>query len=426
LSITTQMCNKVEREKMGKGRKIRTQIQNIILLIVLINITIGCTGIHSMIAVKNSQYGTRCITMELWHDAKFHLEKAMKNSPDNMFVCNNLGVVYEYFGDNEAAKRLYEKAVDISIKGAEVERVGEVGGHKGTETQRKKSIPNSPDNNICYQNLKAFMEELGQSRIMPVTGTFSASKKILSKRVEIKKKLTPVLTVDGINRVGIFVLLPDKRSMPLQDTKGNLIATPAPCQWEMATHPALSDEKAEAITSMIVEAFKEKIQEESSFYIDEEILQAINEGSPLAKDKPLSIFLQNNEAVIDLCNDSDIQGVFVLEIIEFNDSRTKMLTSKSRYSEEERRYIYYDVPSIIRKVVLKIRFCFFEAKTGNLLWDKKYDISKIKEYPVEDEEKIPLCDMELFENLCNEPSSNFISATKPQYRCSKRQILMER
>ncbi|MFH1097030.1 MAG: hypothetical protein V1749_05985 [Candidatus Desantisbacteria bacterium] len=388
-----------------------TRIQSIILLTVLINITIGCTGIHSMVAA-NSQYGTKCITMDLWHDAKFHLEKAMKNNPDNMFVCNNLGVVYEYFGDNDNAKRLYEKAVGISIENAGTER------HKGTKAQSKNSRQGmgGSTENICYQNLKAFMEETGQTQIMPVAGTFSASKKILSKRVEIKKKLIPVLTVDGINRVGIFVLLPDEKSMPLQDTKGNSITTPAPShQWKMTPQSAFPDEKTEEIASMIVEAFKEKIQEESSFYIDEETLQAINEGAHLA-----------NEAIIDLCNDSDIQGVFVLEIIEFKDDRTKLLTSKSRYSEEERRYIYYDIPSITRKVALKIRFCFFEAKTGNLLWDKKYDISKVKEYSGEDEGKIPLCDMELFENLCNEPSNNFISATKPQHRCSKRQILIER
>jgi hypothetical protein len=103
-----------------------------------------------------------------------------------------------------------------------------------------------------------------------------------------------------------------------------------------------------------------------------------------------------------------------------------MITTKSRYSEEERRYIYYDIPSVNRKVTLKIRFCFLEAKTGNLLWDKKYDISKVKEYPVEDEEKIPRYDMELFGNLCNELSSNFISAAKPQYKYSKRQVLIMR
>ncbi|MFH1860473.1 MAG: hypothetical protein ABH870_05625 [bacterium] len=373
----------------------------------VIIIATGCTGMRSM-AASDSRYGTRCIMLDLWHDAKFHLEKAMKNNPNNIFVCNNLGVVYEYFGDNEAAKCLYEKAVSIvnteaqGREGTEIQGKGNKENEKDTETQRKNgkssSLIHTPEHS-CYQNLKGFMEETGQAGVSPLSqimsqGTVSVLKKILSKRVEIQRKLPPILNMDGISRVGIFVLLTDK--------------------------------KTEEITKRIVEAFKERIQEESSFYINEEILQEINEEVPLAKDKQLSFSLQNPEAIIELCDDSDVQGLFVLEVIEFNDNRTKMITTKSRYSEEERRYIYYDVPSINRKVTLKIRFCFLEAKTGNLLWDKKYNVSKVKEYPGEDEEKILLYDMELFENLCNEPSSNFISATKPQYKYSKRQVLIER
>ncbi|MBU0699761.1 hypothetical protein KKE26_00450 [bacterium] len=390
-------------------------IQGILLIMVIIT-TAGCAGMRSM-AASDSRYGTNCIMLNLWHDAKFHLEKAVKNNPNNIFACNNLGVVYEYFGDNEAAKCFYEKAISIFVenaktqdrKGTETQGKEEKWKEKDTETQRKNGKSSSSTRTFadsCYQNLKGLMEETGQtevsslSQIMP-QGTVSVSKKILSKRVEIQKKLPSILNMDGINKVELLVLLADK--------------------------------KTEEITKKIVEAFKEKVQEESSFYINEEILQEINEVSSIAKDKPLSIIhyplslsLQNHEAIIDLCNDYDVQGLFVIEIIEFNDDRTNMATTKSRYSEEERRYIYYDVPSINRKITLKMRFCFLEAKTGNLLWDKKYDISKIKEYPVKDEEKIPLYDMELFENLCNEPSSSFMAATKPQYKYSKRQVLMER
>ncbi len=371
-----------------------TCFMQMILLIMVISIT-GCTNMHSMSA-SDSRYGTRCITINLWHDAKFHLEKAIKNDPNNIFVCNNLGIVYEYFGDNETAKCLYEKAVRIAIE--DVATGSSTKSTKNTKTQgRGKS---SPLHQSCYQNLKAFIEETGQTETAPGTktnnclstqGTVPASKKISSKRVEIQKKLPPILNIDGIDNVGILVLL--------------------------------TDEKSEEIVKRIVQAFKEKIQEETSFCINEEILQTI----PLSKDKkdkPLS--LQNHEAIIDLCADSNAQGLFAFEIMEFNDNRTKMLTTKSRYSEEERRYIYYDISSIIRKVILKVRLCFFEAKTGSLLWDKKYDISKVKEYPVEDEEKIPLYDIELFENLCHELSSNFISAAKPQYKYSKRQALIER
>ena len=358
-------------------------------------------------AASDSRYGTRCITTNLWHDAKFHLERAMKSDPDNIFVCNNLGVVYEYFGDNEAAKRLYKKAVGIAS--VETQESRDNRKEEGTKTQSnsKLSSLHPAFKQSCYQNLNSFMEETEQTEIasgtktngclpIPVQGAVPASKKILSKRVEIQRKLPPILNMDGINNVGILVLL--------------------------------SDEKAEEITKRIVQAFKERILEESSFCINEEILQGINETSPVANDKPsvLSLSLQNHEAIIDLCTDSDVQGLFALEIMEFNDNRTKMITTKSRYSEEERRYIYYDIPSITRKVTLKIRFCFLEAKTGSLLWDKKYDIFKVKEYPCEDEEKIPLHDRELFENLCNEPASNFISAAKPQYKYSKRQVLIER
>jgi tetratricopeptide (TPR) repeat protein len=363
------------------------------------SITTGCANMHlpkvlplpemlSPLSASDSRYGTRCIMIGLWHDAKFHLERAVKNNPHDIFACNNLGVVYEYFGDNDAAKYLYEKAVRIAIENVEEE---------GTKRQQKNGKSNIFEQS-CYQNLKGFMEEIGQTEAATGTKTNSlsmqraapASKKILSKRVEIQKKLPPILNIDDIDHVGILVMLPN--------------------------------EKAEEIIKRIVEVFKERIQEESSFCINEEILRGINEVSSARN----AISLQNHEAIIELCNDSNVQGLFVFEIMEFNDNLTKMITTKSRYSEEERRYIYYDIPSVNRKVTLKIRFCFLEAKTGNLLWDKKYDISKVKEYPVEDEEKIPRYDMELFGNLCNELSSNFISAAKPQYKYSKRQVLIMR
>ncbi|MDI6782318.1 MAG: hypothetical protein QME49_09495 [bacterium] len=357
------------------------------------------------ITASDSRYGTKCITINLWHDAKFHLEKAIKNDPDNIFVCNNLGVVYEYFGDNEAAKCLYKKAVDIALENIKAQGNEAKEAKKGTKTQgsSKSSSLSRAFEQGCYQNLKAFMEETGQTEAasdvrandhLPLQEAASASKKILSKRVDIQKKLPPRLNIDGIDDVGILVLL--------------------------------ADEDAEEIIRRIVQVFKERIQEEASFCINEEILQRVNETAPLAKGKPLSLSLQNHEAIIDLCADSDVQGLFALEIMEFKDDRTKITTVKSRYSEEERRYIYYDISSITRKLTLKIRFCFLEAKTGSLLWDKKYDISKVKEYPVEDEQKIPLYDMELFGNLCYEPSDNFISATKPQHKCSKRQVLIEK
>ncbi len=375
-------------------------IQGITLLIMIISITTGCTNMRSM-AVSDSRYGTRCITTNLWHDAKFHLERAIKSDPDNIFVCNNLGVVYEYFGDNEAAKCLYKKAV--SIVSAEAQESRDSRKEEGTKTQSnsKPSSLHPAFKQNCYQNFNGFLEETGQTEAATGTKTNGccspippSSKKILSKRVEIQKKLPPILNIDGINSVGMLVLLADK--------------------------------KAEEITKRIVQAFKERIQEESSFCIDDEILQGINEALSLTTDELLTLSVQNHETIIDFCADSDVQGLFVFEIMEFNDNRTKIITTRSRYSEEERRYIYYDIPSITRKVTLKIRFCFLEAKTGNLLWDKKYDLFKVKEYPYEDEEKIPLYDRELFENLCNEPSSNFIAATKPQYKYSKRQVLIER
>ncbi|MEW5768200.1 MAG: tetratricopeptide repeat protein [bacterium] len=96
----------------------------------------GCAGgwreIREDYVIENN-YGVRCIRLGLWNDALIWLEKARDKKPEKASIHNNLGVVYEYFGQLEEAGRAYEKAVELS------------GGKK-----------------VYRENLQAFIEDRGQ------------------------------------------------------------------------------------------------------------------------------------------------------------------------------------------------------------------------------------------------------------------------
>jgi tetratricopeptide (TPR) repeat protein len=278
-----------------------------------------------------------------------------------MLVCNNLGVVYEYLGDYERAKELYEKAFNIS-----------------------------PEEDI-YQNLEGLIKEMDKEITISNEKELCNSKNIAYKTVELKKKIPAKLDISNITKVYTIVF----------------------------THNNYDVKK---IADKVVDIFEDNVIEQTAFYVleDEEVARIID-----TEDIPYSI-LDNERAIVELCNDISIQGLFVFDFIEFKDERIKGISHESYYSEGERRYIYYEVPFITRQIMLKMKIYLFDAATGKILWCNKYEVSNTKDYHTDDEEDIPLCDPEIFKVFFTRPAYDFIAATKPQYKYSTRKILVRK
>ncbi|MBU0600582.1 hypothetical protein KKB54_02775 [bacterium] len=61
-----------------------------------------------------NNYALKCINLNLWHEAKYHLERAYQLNPNSSAVNNNLAVTYEYFNEIDKAKLYYQNAIKLS------------------------------------------------------------------------------------------------------------------------------------------------------------------------------------------------------------------------------------------------------------------------------------------------------------------------
>lgn len=61
-----------------------------------------------------NNFALKCIKLNLWNEAKYHLEKAYSLNPTSASINNNLAVVYEYFNDIDKSKIFYQKAAELS------------------------------------------------------------------------------------------------------------------------------------------------------------------------------------------------------------------------------------------------------------------------------------------------------------------------
>lgn len=61
-----------------------------------------------------NNFAIKCIKLNLWNEAKYHLEKAYSLNPNSASINNNLAVVYEYFNEIDKSKLFYQKAIKLS------------------------------------------------------------------------------------------------------------------------------------------------------------------------------------------------------------------------------------------------------------------------------------------------------------------------
>ncbi|MDI6786122.1 MAG: hypothetical protein QMD92_05365 [bacterium] len=61
-----------------------------------------------------NNFAVKCIRLNLWNEAKYHLERAYELNPNSPSINNNLAVVYEYFNNIDKSKFFYQNAVKLS------------------------------------------------------------------------------------------------------------------------------------------------------------------------------------------------------------------------------------------------------------------------------------------------------------------------
>lgn len=79
----------------------------------------GCTLFSYLLPQKKlykleNNYALKCIKLNLWNEAKYHLEKAYQLNPTSPSINNNLAVVYEHFNDIDKSELFYQNAVKLS------------------------------------------------------------------------------------------------------------------------------------------------------------------------------------------------------------------------------------------------------------------------------------------------------------------------
>jgi len=327
---------------------------------------IGCASVSSNIKkeyILQNNLGVHYIKLGLWHDANLHLLKALELTPQKASIYNNLGVVYEYLNQKDKAKECYQKAVELD-----------------------------PQTSVYQKNLILFDKEL--------TGTTTTSNEISQKttsnrridtdKIIIKKIVEPKVKMEKINRVAIFAFS--------------------------------EDEKAMEISKKIQELFNITIVKESPFYILEDY-----EIKDLTQDEVITQQdLEKSAKIITLNKILSTDGLFILKINEFKDTRYKDFELKNYYSKEKKEFVYYHQPYVNRKVQMNISISFLEGLTGNLLWNNEYKDEASTTYLEDDEEAIPLFDKRLFEDFINRIVLDFIRDTTPQEKVCERIVVMEK
>lgn len=326
----------------------------------------GCSSVSSNIKkeyILQNNLGAQYIKLGLWHDAKIHLLKALELAPQKAFIYNNLGIVYEYFNQKDKAEEFYQKAVKLD-----------------------------PQTAPYQKNLRWFDKELlGTTTIInTVSKKIPSDIRIGTDKIIIKRIVEPKLKVNKIKRVVIFTFSEDKEALE--------------------------------ISQKITKLFKINIAEESPFYFieDYEIKDLTHEEVITQQD------LEKSSKIITLNNILSSDGLFIIKINEFKDTRYKDFEIKNYYSNEKKEFVYYHQPYIKRRVKINMLISFLEGTTGNLLWENEYEDELSTSYLGDDEEAIPLFDEQLFDDFIKKAVSDFITDTTPQERIYERIVVMEK
>lgn len=339
----------------------------------LLLLLIGCGSLSSTIKkeyVLRNNIGAKYIKLELWHDAKLHLLKALELAPQQAAIYNNLGIVYEYFNLKNKAKEAYQKAVKLA--------------------------PQIP---VYQKNLDLFNKECLNLTTTPapieqdLKEKDSSNIKIYTTKVTIKRKVEPKIKIDKINRVALFTFSKDEEN-----------------------------KDAVEISKMIAEIFKIGVIERSPFYIleDYELKDLIQDGVVRQQDLDEPGRRETLNKIL------STEGLFVVKINKFKDNRYKNFELKNYYSQEKKEFVYYHQPYIKRKVEISMSISFFNGITGDILWDKEYQDELSTTYLGDNEEVIPLFDRRLFNGFINKPVEDFITNINHQEKIYERIVVMER
>ena len=63
-----------------------------------------------------NEYAFWCVEHELWKEARTHLEHAIEQDSASSSLYNNIGIVYEHFGEEEEALEAYRRAYALNPK----------------------------------------------------------------------------------------------------------------------------------------------------------------------------------------------------------------------------------------------------------------------------------------------------------------------
>lgn len=330
----------------------------------------SCASFKSQMDYQlQNNYGVKCIELDLWNEADFHLKKALEIDKNNASVYNNLGVVYEHFNLREKAFESYCKALELV-----------------------------PDEKAYQKNVDLFKIDYGNKEQKIEKGRKKEKRKdkkrILTKSVIIQQEIQPKVNIDGFARVGIFAFLEEAadNSKPLPE-----------------------------VIQILADAFRMTISQETPFYLLEDYeIKTLTEDVEISQES-----LKKDTKRIQLCQAIEIDGFFIINVSNLTDQQKKDFDVISSYSEKQKKFIYQPINSITRTITADIDIWFFD-KQGEVLWHNKYNdesasaLYKGKDVVLTDD------DANLLKKLIKKPAAEFLSIIAPQKRFYNRLVVLER
>jgi Flp pilus assembly protein TadD len=82
-----------------------------LLLLLLLSPGVSLAGEES--PSRQVEFGLKVAQKGLWQEARFRFERAVQLDPQNAAALNDLAVALEQMGEFEAARKAYEKALEL-------------------------------------------------------------------------------------------------------------------------------------------------------------------------------------------------------------------------------------------------------------------------------------------------------------------------
>lgn len=334
----------------------------------------SCAGFKNQTDYQlQNNYGVKCIELDLWNEADFHLKKALEIDKNNASVYNNLGVVYEHFNLREKALELYCKALELVPN----------------EKVYQKNVDSFK---IDYGNKEQKMEKWRKEEKR------KDKKSILTKSIIIQQEIQPKVNIDGFARVGIFAFFEKDIQKEAYNSK------PLP-----------------EITQILADAFRMTISLETPFYLlDDYEIKTLTEDVEISQES-----LKKDIKRIQLCQAIEADGFFIINLSNLTDQQKKDFDVLSSYSEKQKKFIYEPINSITRIISADIDIWFFD-KQGRMLWHNRYNDESASALYKGKDVVLTDYDANLLKKLIKKPAAEFLSIIAPQKRFYNRLVVLER